>query len=289
MGARVSGAHVCPPPGGLGPWGRRVGCEQGCPLVPRPSCAGATRPPARMTAGAGRPTRSTAVSATAAGPASTVTCPASPARWPRGSKVSSPGFSVPTGHPTSEVRRCAAQGARWPLGRGAGASRSACCVPRRRQRDPLVPERGPLHECGQHTPLPLPGRLHGQLLRGAGGRVPTTPAATPVRWAPGPGAGVCVSGLSAAEGQALGWEPMRQGRLDSSGGLGDQERLLGGAVLWGHLQEGDPEKQGRVSPPPGSPTSILTPTSGSEPQLTRALTRVSTWVLLVGGLCEARG
>lgn len=175
LGARVSGAHVCPPPGGLGPWGRRVGCEQGCPLVPRPSCAGATRPPARMTAGAGRPTRSTAVSATAAGPASTVTCPASPARWPRGSKVSSPGFSVPTGHPTSEVRRCAAQGARWPLGRGAGASRSACCVPRRRQRDPLVPERGPLHECGQHTPLPLPGRLHGQLLRGAGGRVLAQP------------------------------------------------------------------------------------------------------------------
>ena len=60
-------------------------------------------------------------------------------------------------------------------------------------------------------------------------------------------------------------------------------------VLCGHLQEGNPEKQGRLSPTPGSPTSILTPASGSEPQLTRALTRVSTWVLLVGGLCEARG
>ena len=149
--------------------GRWVGCELGCPLVPRPLCAGVTRPPERMRAGAGRPTRCTAVSATAAGPASTATCPVSPARWLRGSKVTSPGFSVPTGRPTSEVRRRAAQGARLPLGREAGASRSARRVPRRHQRDPLVPERGPLRECGQHTPLPLPGWLHGQLLRGAGG------------------------------------------------------------------------------------------------------------------------
>lgn len=35
-------------------------------------------------------------------------------------------------------------------------------------------------------------------------------------------------------------------------------------------------------------THLYTTTLGSEPQLPRALTRVSIWVL-VGGLCEARG
>lgn len=55
--------------------------------VPRTLYAGVTPHPVRMAASAGRPTPCTAVSATVAGLASTVTCPAFPVRWPHGSKV----------------------------------------------------------------------------------------------------------------------------------------------------------------------------------------------------------
>lgn len=57
------------------------------PPVPRTLCAGATPLPAKMEASAGRPTPCTAVSAAAAGPASTAMCPASPVRWPHSSEV----------------------------------------------------------------------------------------------------------------------------------------------------------------------------------------------------------
>lgn len=48
-------------------------------------------------------------------------------------------------------------------------------APRRHRRDPPVPERRALHGRGQHAPLPLPAGLHGQLLRGPGGRVLAQP------------------------------------------------------------------------------------------------------------------
>lgn len=53
----------------------------------RTLCAGATRLPARMVAGAGRPTRSTIVSVAVAGLASTATCSVCPVRWPHRSEV----------------------------------------------------------------------------------------------------------------------------------------------------------------------------------------------------------
>lgn len=158
---------------GWGPVGSRPGWGVSplTPAVPRTSCAGATPPPARTVASAGRPTPSTAVSATAAGPASTVTCPVSPVRWPRGSKV-------------IVLSRPGVPGARWaPAVRGpspgprrsAQASRSLRPRPHRHRRDQPVPERGPVHGRRQHAPLPLPGGLHRQLLRGPGGRVLAQP------------------------------------------------------------------------------------------------------------------
>lgn len=60
-------------------------------------------------------------------------------------------------------------------GREAPASRSRPRAPRRHRRDPPVPERRALLGRGQHAPLPLPAGLHGQLLRGPGGRVLAQP------------------------------------------------------------------------------------------------------------------
>lgn len=202
---------------------RRVGREQGCPLAPRPLCAGATPPPARTTAGAGRPTRCIVASATAAGLVSTATCPASPVRWPRSSKVTCPGSSVPTGRPNPEVRGCAARGSPWgrepgphapPAAPPAGINVTHLC-----RNGGLCMNAGNTHHC--HCQAGYTGSYCEEQVDECspspcrnGATCTDYPGGYSCEVGARPWGGGGVSGLSATEGQALGWEPVRQGRRD---------------------------------------------------------------------------
>ena len=130
--------------------------------------------------------------------------------------------------------------------------------PCRCQRQPPVPQRRALRERGQHAPLPLPGWLHGQLLRGPGGRVLAQPlpewgylhrlpwwlllrGGDPAR------VGACVSGVSVVVCWALGWEPVQWGRLNQTDMYTFNSRCGGleylGKTAWRRYPVGEAERR----------------------------------------------